>query len=166
MFSPACTETPAISSALRFSAAPCVLLYTASTPLSQFPQAGFKTYIQDSGPSPGIYLLIAGTYTPFLLGNIAGIYGMGHVCRYLVFDCIWASYSKIFFVHRFKIVSTIAYILMGWIVIFAIKPLFHALPGAGLALLVCGGLAYTLGTIFFTPRKKYRSIMPSGIYSS
>jgi hemolysin III len=54
-----------------------------------------------------------------------------------------------FFVHRFKLISTIAYILMGWIIIFAIKPLLQTLPEGGLVWLVCGGLAYTLGTIFY-----------------
>jgi hemolysin III len=56
---------------------------------------------------------------------------------------------KIFFVHRFNVLSTIAYILMGWLIIFAIKPLFQTLPGGGLSLLIGGGPAYMLGTIFY-----------------
>jgi hemolysin III len=57
---------------------------------------------------------------------------------------------KVFFVHRFNFASTIAYILMGWIIVFAIKPLFQTLPIGGIILLICGGLAYTLGTIFYS----------------
>jgi hemolysin III len=93
--------------------------------------------------------LIAGTYTPFMLVTVSGILGWS------IFALVWSLtiigvVLKVFFVHRFKIISTIAYILMGWIVIFAIKPLFQILPGGGLALLICGGLAYTLGTIFYS----------------
>jgi hemolysin III len=72
---------------------------------------------------------------------------------------------KIFFVHRYKIISIIAYILMGWLVIFAIKPLFQALPGGGLALLVCGGLAYTL-ELFFMHGRNFHLITQFGIYLS
>jgi hemolysin III len=60
---------------------------------------------------------------------------------------------KIFFVYRFNILSTIAYILMGWIIIFAVKPLLHSLPEGGIAFLVAGGLAYMLGTIFYAWKK-------------
>jgi hemolysin III len=58
-------------------------------------------------------------------------------------------FFKVYFVHRFNIISTIAYILMGWIIIVAIKPLFQTLPGGGLTLLISGGIAYTVGTIFY-----------------
>jgi hemolysin III len=60
---------------------------------------------------------------------------------------------KVFFVDRFKIVSTIAYISMGWLIIFAIKPLIQTLPESGVSWLVSGGLAYTLGTIFYAWKK-------------
>ena len=75
-----------------------------------------------------------------------------------MFALVWSLTAigvlfKIFFVLRFKIISTIAYILMGWLVIFAIKPLFQALPGGALVLLIYGGLAYTLGTIFYAWEK-------------
>ena len=99
-----------------------------------------------------IYLLIAGTYTPFLLVTLRESVG------WMMFAMVWSLavfgvLFKIFFIHRFKIISTVAYIFMGWIIIFAMKPLLHTLPGGGLALLICGGLAYTLGTVFYAWEK-------------
>ena len=128
-----------------------VLLYTASTLYHSFQKPTLKNIFKIFDHSC-IYILIAGTYTPFLLITLTGVIGWS------IFAIVWSLTAigilfKIFFVHRFKIISTIAYILMGWIIIFAIKPLFHALPGGGLALLISGGLAYTLGTIFYTWKK-------------
>ena len=128
-----------------------VLLYTASTLYHSFQKPNLKHAFKILDHSC-IYVLIAGTYTPFLLVTIRGVVGWS------MFALVWSLtvigvLFKIFFVHRFKIISTIAYILMGWLVIFAIKPLFQALPGGGLVLLICGGLAYTLGTIFYAWEK-------------
>jgi hemolysin III len=80
------------------------------------------------------------------------------VLGWTIFTLVWSLtvlgiVFKAFFVNRFKVVSTIAYILMGWLIIFAIKPLFHALPGEGIAWLIAGGLAYTTGTIFYGWKK-------------
>jgi len=124
-----------------------VLLYTASTLYHSFQKPTLKNVFKIFDHSC-IYILIAGTYTPFLLVTLTGVVGWS------IFAIVWSLTAigilfKIFFVHRFKIISTIAYILMGSIIIFAIKPLFQALPGGGLALLISGGLAYTLGTIFY-----------------
>jgi hemolysin III len=128
-----------------------VLLYTASTLYhsSQKPNLKHKFKILDHSC---IYFLIAGTYTPFLMVTIRGALGWS------MFALVWSLtvigiLFKIFFVHRFKIISTIAYILMGWLIIFAIKPLLQSLPGGGLVWLICGGLAYTLGTIFYAWEK-------------
>jgi hemolysin III len=128
-----------------------VLLYTASTLYHGFRKPNLK-YIFKILDHSCIYVLIAGTYTPFLLVTIRGFAG------WIMFAVLWSLtlvgvLFKIFFVHRFKIISTIAYVLLGWIIIFAIKPLFYALPAGGLVLLVCGGLAYTLGTIFYAWEK-------------
>jgi hemolysin III len=125
-----------------------VLLYTASTLYHSFRKPNLKHLFKILDHSC-IYILIAGTYTPFMLVTVSGILGWS------IFALVWSLtiigvVLKVFFVHRFKIISTIAYILMGWLVIFAIKPLFQILPGGGLALLICGGLAYTLGTIFYS----------------
>lgn len=128
-----------------------VLLYTSSTLYHSFQKQNLK-YVFKILDHSCIYILIAGTYTPFLLVTLKGVVGWS------MFALVWSLtvigvLFKVFFVHRFKIISTIAYILMGWIIILAIKPLLHALPIGGLVLLVCGGLAYTLGTIFYAWEK-------------
>ncbi len=128
-----------------------VLLYTASTHYHSFRKPNIKQIFRIMDHSC-IYLLIAGTYTPFLLVTLRGVVG------WVIFAVVWSLtvfgvLFKIFFVHRFQIISTIAYILMGWIIVVAMKPLLHALPGGGLALLIAGGLAYTLGTIFYAWKK-------------
>lgn len=128
-----------------------VLLYTSSTLYHSFQKPKLKHVFKILDHSC-IYVLIAGTYTPFLLITIHGVLGWS------LFALVWSLtvigvLFKVFFVYRFKIISTIAYIAMGWLVIFAIKPLLEALPLGGLALLVCGGLAYTVGTIFYAWEK-------------
>jgi hemolysin III len=124
-----------------------VLLYTASTLYHSFQKPRLKNLFRIFDHSC-IYILIAGTYTPFMLVTIRGVLGWS------IFALVWSLtvigvLFKVFFVHRFNIVSTITYILMGWIIIFAIKPLFQTLPESGIVLLICGGLAYTLGTVFY-----------------
>jgi len=124
-----------------------VLLYTASTLYHSFQKPKLKHLFKIFDHSC-IYVLIAGTYTPFMLVTIRGVLGWS------MFALVWSLtvigvLFKVFFVHRFNIISTIAYILMGWIIIIAIKPLFQTLPEGGLVWLICGGLAYTLGTVFY-----------------
>ena len=128
-----------------------VLLYTASTLYHSFQKPNLKHIFKIFDHSC-IYILIAGTYTPFLLVTISGITGWSRLIILWSLTVIGILF-KIFFVYRFKIISTIAYILMGWIIIFAIKPLFHTLPGGGLVLLISGGLAYTFGAIFYAWNK-------------
>jgi len=128
-----------------------ILLYTASTLYHSFRKPVIKHTFKILDHSC-IYVLIAGTYTPFLLVTLRGTLGWS------MFALVWSLtvigvLFKIFFIHRFAILSTIAYIVMGWLIIFAIKPLMHVLPGGGLTLLICGGLAYTLGTIFYSWEK-------------
>jgi hemolysin III len=128
-----------------------VLLYTASTLYHSFRKPHVKRILKICDHSC-IYVLIAGTYTPFMLVVVRGALG------WTIFAVVWlltvsGIIFKTFFINRFKIVSTLAYILMGWLIIFAIKPLFHALPESGIAWLVAGGLSYTLGTIFYMWKK-------------
>lgn len=125
-----------------------VLLYTASTLYHSFRKPNLKHVFKILDHSC-IYILIAGTYTPFLLITIKGVLGWSMLALVWSLTVIGVLF-KVFLVNRFKIISTIAYIFMGWLVIFAIKPLFQTLPGGGLALLISGGLAYTLGTVFFS----------------
>lgn len=128
-----------------------ILLYTASTLYHSFRSPRVKKFFKILDHSC-IYLLIAGTYTPFLLVTLRGAVG------WTLFGVIWflavsGVVLKMFFVHRFKIISTVAYVLMGWIIIFAIKPLVESLPSGGIVWLVAGGLAYTLGVIFYVWKK-------------
>jgi hemolysin III len=95
-----------------------------------------------------IYLLIAGTYTPFTLVTMQGGWG------WTLFGVVWGLAAcgivfKVFLVHRFKLASTIFYVLMGWLVVIAIEPLAAVVPGGAIAWLLAGGLAYTAGTAFY-----------------
>ncbi len=95
-----------------------------------------------------IYLLIAGTYTPFTLVSLRGPVG------WTLFSVVWTLaiagvIFKSFAVDRFAVASALVYLFQGWFVIFAARPLFHAIPLHGLLWLAAGGIAYTLGILFF-----------------
>ena len=102
-----------------------------------------------------IYVLIAGTYTPFTLVGLRGPWG------WWLFGTIWALallgvVFKLFYTGRFKRLSTLIYVAMGWLVLVAARPMFHALDAAALAWLLAGGVAYTLGTVFYLqPQLRY-----------
>ncbi len=96
-----------------------------------------------------IYVLIAGTYTPYTLVALEGTTG------WIIFGVAWGAALigitlKLFFTGRYSIVSTIMYVVMGWIIVFAIKPLINSLPIEGLFWLFGGGLAYTIGAILYS----------------
>ncbi len=96
-----------------------------------------------------IYVLIAGTYTPFALVTLNGVVG------WVIFGITWGMaitgiILKLFFTGRFDLISTAMYIFMGWIIVFAINPLIDNLPAAGLEWLVAGGLSYTFGAILYS----------------
>lgn len=95
-----------------------------------------------------IYLLIAGTYTPFSLVTLRGRGG------WALFGTVWGVtalgvFFKINFVHKFKIVAPLIYLFMGWLIIFAIKPAIELIPWPGLKLLLAGGFFYSFGLIFY-----------------
>ncbi len=99
-----------------------------------------------------IYILIAGTYTPFTLVTLHGKTG------WIIFGITWGIaligvIFKIFFTGRFDVVSTIAYVLMGWIIVFVFKPLYEALPFLGIFWLFLGGIFYTLGAILYSIKR-------------
>lgn len=99
-----------------------------------------------------IYLLIAGTYTPFVLVTLRGPWGWS------LFGVVWAAaiagiIFKLYFTGRFERVSTIAYVLMGLVVLVAIKPLVDHLPLPGLIWLIAGGISYIVGAVFYMQRK-------------
>jgi hemolysin III len=95
-----------------------------------------------------IYLMIAGSYTPFALVTLRGPWG------WTLFGTVWGlgtvgAVMKIFTTHRLRYIGPILYIALGWIVVIALKPLSAALPHNGLVLLFAGGVAYTAGVIFY-----------------
>ncbi|HEY3134591.1 MAG TPA: hemolysin III family protein [Blastocatellia bacterium] len=123
-----------------------VLLYAASTLYHSFRAPGLKRVLKILDHA-AIYLLIAGTYTPFTLVNLRGFWGwtlFALVWGLSVFGIAW----KFFHVERFQLVSTLTYIAMGWLALIAIKPLLAAVPLSGIMWLVAGGLFYTIGASF------------------
>lgn len=99
-----------------------------------------------------IYVLIAGTYTPFALITLNGSIG------WTIFALVWGFAAigitlKLFFTGRFNILSTSMYIAMGWLIIFAIDPLLNSLDPKGVAWLIAGGMFYTIGAIIFSIKR-------------
>jgi hemolysin III len=99
-----------------------------------------------------IYLLIAGTYTPFVLVNLRGSWGWS------LFGVIWGLalagiVFQIFFVSRFRLVQVVIYLAMGWLVVIAFKPLLTRVPLPGMIWLLAGGLCYTAGVLFYLWKK-------------
>ncbi len=132
-------------------AATLVLLYTASTlyHAARGPVARARLQVFDHC---AIYLLIAGSYTPFLLIGLRGGWGWS------LFGVIWGLavagvIFKLFFTGRFPRLSTGIYLGMGWLVLIAVVPMVQRLPGTTLAWLVAGGIAYTAGTAFYHSRR-------------
>ena len=124
-----------------------VLLYTASTLYHCFRGERLKRLLRKFDHA-AIFLLIAGTYTPFLLVSLRGPWGWS------LFGVIWALAvagvtMKFWFTGRFKVVSTLLYLAMGWLVVIALRPMAHTVAPAGLWLLLAGGLCYTVGTVFY-----------------
>lgn len=124
-----------------------VLLYLASTLYHSFTNERIK-YIFKILDHSAIYLLIAGTYTPFMLVPLHGTLG------WTIFSLVWGFaligiVFQIFFVKRFKFIATLCYLLMGWFIVIAIKPLLATLPIFGVIWLIIGGLFYTLGSAFY-----------------
>lgn len=99
-----------------------------------------------------IFLLIAGTYTPFMLVTLRGSIGLSLFC------IVWAIalvgiVLKVIFINRYPVLFTAIYIAMGWLIVTAIKPLLLGLPIGGIVFLFLGGLTYTLGVIFYAWQK-------------
>jgi len=124
-----------------------VLLFTSSTLYHSChgPRIKHAFRIVDHA---SIYLLIAGTYTPFLLVPLRGGWGWS------LFGVVWGLalagiVFQIFFVDRFRLAQTLIYLAMGWLVVIAVKPLFARVPKPGLLWLLAGGLCYTVGAVFY-----------------
>lgn len=124
-----------------------VLLYFTSMMFHAFPRSRAKRVFQVLDHS-AIYLLIAGTYTPFTLGVLHGTWG------WILFGLVWGLavagiVMKVFGGIRYNTVSTLVYIAMGWLVVIAADTVWTLVPKWGIFWLLAGGIAYTLGAVFF-----------------
>lgn len=127
-----------------------LLLYVSSTLVHSFPQGRVKDIFEICDHA-SIYLFIAGTYTPFLFLVVKGALG------WTLFGIVWGMalvgvVFKLFFTKKFLYLSTMLYIIMGWLIVFAWKPLVMSLAPGGLVLLVIGGVLYTVGAVFYVWR--------------
>jgi hemolysin III len=126
-------------------------LYAASTCYHGIRSRRLKRILKVCDHS-AIYLLIAGTYTPFLLVNLRGGWGWS------LFAVIWGLAMagilfKVWFVEDLSILSTGVYLLMGWLALLAVKPMLLAVPLSGRLWLVAGGVLYTVGVVFCAWKK-------------
>lgn len=128
-----------------------IILYAASTfyHAANEPNLRRKLNILDHA---AIYVLIAGSYTPFTIIVLKGTLGwfiLGFTWSFAIAGIV----MKLFFTGRFEKLSTILYVLMGWQIIFAMKPLSNNLSNEGVELLFYGGLFYTIGALFYSLKK-------------
>ncbi|MCW8873378.1 MAG: hemolysin III family protein [Xanthomonadales bacterium] len=131
-----------------------IALYTASTAYHSTRDPSLRIRLRTVDHAT-IYVLIAGTYTPFALVTLQGSIG------WLLFAITWGMavtgiVLKLFFTGRYNQVSTLMYVFMGWLIVFFIKPLIAQFPSAGLAWLLAGGISYTLGAVLYSiPKVPY-----------
>lgn len=125
-----------------------IVLYLASTlyHFSKTPKLRYRLNVFDHA---AIYVLIAGSYTPFVLVSLNGTEG------FTIFSIVWSIalvgiIFKIFFTGRFNILSTLLYVAMGWLIIFSFKSLLNTVDFNGVAWLIAGGIAYTVGAVLYS----------------
>jgi len=128
-----------------------VFLYLAST-LYHGIQLGRVKRVLRTADQSAVFVLIAGSYTPFLLTNLRGPWGwslFGLVWALAIFGCVERIYAR----NTVKKGSLMIYLFMGWLMIVAIKPLVASVPTPSLIWLAAGGMAYTLGVLFYSWEK-------------
>jgi hemolysin III len=135
-------------------AATMILLYAASTLYHSLRPSRLKKIFQVVDHTV-IYLLIAGTYTPFTLGVLHGAWG------WTLFGIIWGLAAigiilKLIHQMGHPYISTALYLVMGWLIVIAIKPLSAIMPTAGVIWLVAGGLSYSAGVVFYATDGRLR----------
>src|SRR5210317_110243 len=128
-----------------------IILYAASTFYHSAKKSELRSRLKIIDHA-SIYVLIAGTYTPFTLVVLDGTIG------WVIFGISWGLaltgiILKLFFTGKYNLISTIMYVLMGWVIIFAIKPLIKNLPLEGLLWLFTGGISYTIGATLYSIKK-------------
>ncbi|MDO6707742.1 hemolysin III family protein [Photobacterium sp. 1_MG-2023] len=136
---------------LSIYGASMILLYLASTLYHAIPFDGAKRVLKTLDHC-AIYLLIAGTYTPFLLITLRtplAVTLMAVIWTVALLGIIF----KVAFVYRFKRLSLVIYLAMGWLSLVAVYPLAMAMSTAGLVLLAAGGVVYSLGVVFYVNQK-------------
>jgi len=128
-----------------------LILYTASTFYHAAKRASIRRKLNIVDHA-AIYVLIAGTYTPFTLIVLEGMVG------WILFGLTWffaliGMILKLFYTGKYDVLSTVMYILMGWQIVFAIKPLMKNFSSEGLYWLFAGGIFYTIGAILYSLKK-------------
>lgn len=124
-----------------------VVLYAASTIYHSTTEPNMRARMRVFDHA-AIYILIAGTYTPFMLLAMPGKLGHGILLAAWIMAVV-GIILKILFTGRFVLFSTALYVLMGWAIVFAIKPLAANLPPTGLNWLIAGGVSYTVGAVLY-----------------
>ncbi len=128
-----------------------VILYLTSTLYHVVPAGKLKERLQRLDHA-AIYILIAGTYTPFTFGVLGGSWG------WTLFGLVWGVavigvVTKMVFGVKYDRFSTAMYLIMGWLVLIAVRPLLSAIPPQGFAWLLAGGGFYSLGVMFYVARR-------------
>lgn len=139
--------SPKVVAAVSIFGASMVFLYTASTLYHSIPNPRAKKVLQYLDHSM-IYVLIAGSYTPFCLITLQGYTGIALLCA-VWFIAIAGISLQAVLLHKADWINCLLYLSMGWLAVFVIDPLVSTLDSTGLALLVAGGLAYTVGVVFY-----------------
>jgi hemolysin III len=142
--------TARIAGASVFAAA-MVLLYLTSTLYHALPRNRAKRVFQVLDHS-AIFLMIAGTYTPFTLGVLRGAWG------WTLFGLVWGlALAGVVLTAaggvRYPKLTTSLYLGMGWLIVVAVKPLWLRMPSEGLFWLLAGGIAYTVGVVFYAAKR-------------
>ena len=147
-------EDPAFVVGVSIFCATMIVLYLASSVYHMLPQGRAKRICKDIDHS-AIYLLIAGTYTPFTLGALSGPWGwtlFGIIWVLAAFGVLMKSLRKL----HHPVLSVGLYLVMGWMVLVAMHPLTREVPAAGIAWLVADGASYTLGVVFYVLDSKVK----------
>ncbi len=136
-----------VVAAVSIFGASMVFLYTASTLYHSIPNPRAKKVLQYLDHSM-IYVLIAGSYTPFCLITLQGYTGIALLCAVWLIAIAGISLQSLLLA-KADWINCLLYLSMGWLAVFVIDPLVSTLETTGLALLVAGGLAYTFGVVFY-----------------